>query len=88
MVYDGSRYPYFFTDANSDGVIDQAEGKAIAYNGWTPRSLRTAYNWKLVTADPGNYAHNPAYALELLYDSIEDLSDALGIDLEGLNLLR
>ncbi len=88
MVYDGSRYPYFFTDANSDGVIDQAEGKAIAYNGWTPRSLRTAYNWKLVTADPGNYAHNPLYALELLYDSIEDLSDALGIDLEALNLLR
>ena len=88
MVYEGTRYPYFFTDANSDGVIDQAEGKAVAYNGWTPRSLRTAYNWKLVTADPGNYAHNPIYALELLYDSIEDLSTALGIDLEALNLLR
>lgn len=88
MVYDGTRYPYFFTDANGDGVIDQAEGKAVAYIGWTPRSLRTAYNWKLVTADPGNYAHNPLYALELLYDSIEDLSGVLGIDVEALNLLR
>ena len=88
MVYDGNRYPYFFTDANGDGAIDQAEGKAVRYNAWTPRSLRTAYNWKLVTADPGNYAHNPLYALELLYDSIEDLSGPLGVDMEALGLLR
>ena len=60
----------------------------MAYNGWTPRSLRAAYNWKLVTSDPGNYAHNPHYALELLYDSIEDLSGPLGIDMATLNLLR
>lgn len=88
MVYDGTRYPYFFTDANGDGVIDEAEGKPIAYNAWTPRSLRTAYNWKLVTSDPGNFAHNPPYALQLLYDSIEDLSGPLGTDIQGLNLLR
>ncbi len=88
MVYDGNRYPYFFTDANGDGVIDQAEGSVVRYNAWTPRSLRTAYNWKLVTADPGNYAHNPLYALELLYDSIEDLSGPLGMDMQALGLLR
>lgn len=88
VMYDGTRYPYFFTDANGDGVIDMADGRPIAYDAWTPRSLRTAYNWKLVTADPGNYAHNPHYALELLYDSIADLSGALGIDVDDLNLLR
>ena len=88
MVYDGNSYPYFFTDANGDGVIDQSDGRNVAYNGWTPRSLRAAYNWKLVTSDPGNYAHNPHYALELLYDSIEDLSGPLGIDMATLNLLR
>ena len=88
MVYEGSRYPYFFADANGDAVIDEADGKAVAYNAWTPRSLRTAYNWKLVTSDPGNYAHNPQYALELLYDSIDDLSDPLGTDMENLGLLR
>ena len=88
IVYDGTRYPYFFTDANGDGVIDESEGKPVAYHSWTPRSLRAAYNWKLVTSDPGNYAHNPHYALELLYDSIEDLSGPLGMDLEALNLLR
>ena len=45
-------------------------------------------NWKLVTADPGNYAHNPQYSLELLYDAIADLSGPLGIDMDALNLLR
>lgn len=88
VVYDGTRYPYFFLDANGDAVADEAEGNPITYNAWTPRSLRTAYNWKLVSADPGSYAHNPAYALELLYDSIADLSEALGTDVEALNILR
>ncbi|WP_377506981.1 cytochrome C [Octadecabacter sp. R77987] len=88
MVYDGNRYPYFFADVNGDGVADESDGRAVAYSGWTPRSLRAAYNWKLVTADPGNYAHNPHYALELLYDSIADLSGPLGIDMDALNLLR
>ncbi len=88
MIYDGTRYPYFFADANGDGVIDMVDGSPVAYASWTPRSLRTAYNWKLVTADPGNFAHNPHYSLELLYDSIEDLSEPLGIDMEGLGLLR
>lgn len=88
MIYDGTRYPYFFADANGDGVIDESEGRPAAYTSWTPRSLRAAYNWKLVTADPGNYAHNPPYMLELLYDSMEDLSVPLGTDLQALGVLR
>ena len=88
VIYDGTRYPYFFADANGDGAIDMADGRPVAYASWTPRSLRTAYNWKLVTADPGNFAHNPHYALELLYDSIEDLSEPLGIEMKDLGLLR
>lgn len=88
FVYDGLRYPYFFADANGDGYVDEVDGKPAAYGMWTPRSLRAAYNWKLVTSDPGNYAHNPHYVLELLYDSIEDLSGPLGVDMKRLNLLR
>lgn len=88
MIYDGTRYPYFFSDANGDGVADQNEGRPVTYGAWTPRSLRAAYNWKLVTADPGNFAHNPPYMLELLYDTIEDLSEPLGVSMESLNLLR
>lgn len=88
VIYDGNRYPYFFADANGDGVIDTSDGSPVAYASWTPRSLRTAFNWKLVTADPGNYAHNPQYSLELLYDSIADLSEPLGVEMEELGLLR
>ena len=88
MVYDGGSYPYFFADANGDGLADQAEGRSVAYDTWTPRLLRATFNWKVVTADPGIHAHNPVYALELLYDSIEDLADPLGVEMETLGLLR
>ncbi|MEJ6394589.1 cytochrome C [Gymnodinialimonas sp. 2305UL16-5] len=87
-IYDANRWPYFFADANGDGAVDMVDGDPIPYNAWTPRSLRTAYNWRLVTSDPGNYAHNPQYSLELLYDAMEDLSEPLGIDMEDLDLLR
>ncbi|SDY57931.1 cytochrome c3 family protein [Citreimonas salinaria] len=88
IIYDGSRYPYFFADANGDGAIDQTADGPTAYAAWTPRSLRAAYNWKLVTADPGNYAHNPVYMLQLLYDSIVDLGEPLGVDVEAMGLRR
>jgi len=89
MVYNATRYPYFFTDANGDGMMDEGDdGRALAYSAWTPRSLRTVFNYKLVTADPGNYAHNPAYSLQLLYDSIEDLAEPLGVDMQAMGLLR
>lgn len=88
VVYDGARYPYWFADANGDGMADQADGRAVAYNAWTPRLVRAVYNWKFVTADHGVHVHNPAYALELLYDSIEDLAAPLDVDMADLNLLR
>lgn len=88
LIHDGTRHPYFFADANGDGAVDIAEGGPTVYASWTPRSLRAAFNWKLVTADPGNYAHNPQYSLELLYDSIADLSGPLGLDMKALDLLR
>ncbi|SLN26297.1 cytochrome C [Roseisalinus antarcticus] len=88
LIYDGGSYPYFFADENGDGVADTVDGRGVAYGNWTPRMLRTAYNWKLVTSDPGIYAHNPHYALELLYDSVEDLSGPLGVDMDSLGLLR
>ena len=32
-----------------------------------------AFNWYFITKDPGAYAHNWKYAVQLLYDSYEDL---------------
>lgn len=88
MIYQGDQHPYFFADANADGVIDEAGGKPVVYASWTPRLLRAAYNWKFVTADSGAHAHNPHYAIQLLHDSAEDLAGSLGIDFPGLQLIR
>ncbi len=88
IVYNGARYPYFFADSNGDGLIDEVEGSAVSYNSWSPRLLKAAYNWKAVNADGGIHVHNPHYALELLYDSMESLSEPLDVDFGSLNLLR
>ena len=57
LTFDGR-----FVDQNGD-----------SYATWTPRLLQAAYNYQYVSMDPGSYAHHPQYALQLLYDSIEDL---------------
>ena len=88
MIFDGHQYPYFFADANGDGRIDQADGRAVGYKAWTPRLLKAAYNWKFVTSDGGAYVHNPHYALELLHDSLEDLAQPLGHDVGAWKIER
>ncbi|EPX76669.1 hypothetical protein [Salipiger mucosus] len=88
IVYDGGHYPYFFADANGDGLADERDGSRIKYASWTPRLLKAAYNWKFVNADHGIHVHNPHYALELIYDSAEDLAGQLDTDFASLNLLR
>jgi len=76
IVYDAHSYPYWFADPNNTGV-----GEA-AYNGnFTARLLKAVYNYQVVQKDPGVYAHNPKYVIQLLYDSIEDLDPTLVADL-------
>lgn len=84
MVYDPASHPYFFADHNGDGLADQREGAPVAYASWTPRLLKAAYNWKFVGADAGIHVHNPHYALELIFDSAEDLSAGLGRNLTDM----
>src|SRR5690606_21078998 len=86
--YDGSRHPYFFADANGDGVADQADGKPVPFNAWSPRMLKAAYTWKFVGSAAGIHVHNPHYALQLLHDSMEDLAPRLGVDFPSLGLVR
>jgi len=75
LVYSPTVYPYFFADANGNGAIDEGEGQ---YATWTPRLLRAAYNYQYVTKDPGAFAHNSRYILQVLYDSLADLGAATG----------
>ena len=79
--YDSGTNPYFFIDSDGDGVIDESEAvRDNRYQSWTPRLLKAAYNYQVVQKDPGGYVHNPAYLLQLLYDSIESLSQQVEIE--------
>lgn len=82
IVYAGAVYPYFFTDTNNNGVADKDELRfPNQYRAWTPRLLKAAYNFQFVTKDPGAFAHNPTYTLQILYDSIADLGAKVPVDL-------
>ncbi|MCE1252221.1 MAG: methyl-accepting chemotaxis protein [Anaerolineae bacterium] len=78
IVYSPESHPYFFVDLNQNGQADEDEiNSKNAYKTWTPRLLMAAYNYQMVVKDPGAFAHNPKYALQLLYDSTADLNSKL-----------
>lgn len=75
IVYDSGAYPYFFADTDANGQVDP--GEAVfpnRYASWTPRLLQAAYNYQFAAKDPGAYAHNPHYVVQILIDSIESLT--------------
>ncbi|MEJ2413635.1 MAG: hypothetical protein P8Y34_11700 [Anaerolineales bacterium] len=59
IVYDAHSYPYYFNDAGE------------SYSTWTPSLLEAAYNYQYVTKDPGGFAHNGKYIVQLLIDSVQ-----------------
>jgi hypothetical protein len=74
LVYEPEVYPYFFVDSDADGAADEGEvTQDQRYAAWTPRLLRAAYNYQYATKDPGAFAHNPTYVLQVLYDSLADM---------------
>ncbi len=78
IVYDENSYPYYFIDTNTDGKFEKEEGTSQnMYTSWTGRLLKAAYNYQFSLKDPGAYAHNAKYIIELLYDSIADLNTQL-----------
>lgn len=58
ITYDEHAYPYFFDDTGA------------SYGSWTPALLKAAYNYQYATKDPGGFAHNGRYVIQLLIDSI------------------
>jgi hypothetical protein len=84
IIYADS-FPYFFADTNGNGEPDDDEvAFPNSYKSWTPRLLRVAYNYQFVKKDHGAYTHNADYVLQLLYDSIADLSEQVEIEMEGM----
>ena len=69
IVYDPATYPYFLQDKGNTGQADKDDkGTPIGYANWTPRLLKAAYNYQVSVKDPGAFAHNSRYIIELLYD--------------------
>jgi hypothetical protein len=68
IVYNPAEHPYFFDEAGE------------RYVTWTPALLRAAYNYQYSQKDPGAFAHNSKYVMQVLYDSIQ----AIGGDVTGM----
>jgi hypothetical protein len=78
IAYDSAAYPYFFADTNANGEADEDEANyGNRFVGWTGRLAKAAYNYQTSLKDPGAYAHGGKYIIQLLYDSIEDLNQAI-----------
>ncbi len=81
----GGAYPYSFIDTNKDGQITEDEAAfPNQYKLFTPRLLKAAYNYMFTVKEPGAYIHNGKYVLQLMFDSIEDLSAVSGVTTDSL----
>lgn len=79
------QFPYLFNDTNSDGFLSKEEAAfPNLFVTFTPRLLRTAFNFQFSIKDPAGYVHNGKYILQLLYDAIEDLSAVIDVDTAAL----
>jgi hypothetical protein len=73
-AYNGASYPYWFKDPNMNGAVDPNEKTAMRFDS---KSLRAAFNYQFYQKEPGAWAHNNPYIVQILYDSIEDLGGSL-----------
>src|SRR6185436_8725022 len=89
LCYSEAAYPYWFADTNADGLCSSSEAvTSNAFASWTARLVKATYNYQLATKDPGAFAHNAKYILELLYDSIEDLNLGLTVQVDMSRMVR
>jgi hypothetical protein len=89
ICYDERAYPYFFIDTDADGSCDA--GEAIypnQYASWTGRLLQAAYNYQYASKDPGGFAHNGKYVIQLLSDSIDDLNGVVSAPVDTTAAVR
>ncbi|ACY18745.1 Ig-like domain-containing protein [Haliangium ochraceum] len=88
LCYAADAYPYFFIGGDASGQCSAEEASyGNRFAKWTPRLLKAAYNFQVASKDPGGFAHNGKYIIQLLHDAAQDL--ALGattpIDLDALD---
>jgi predicted CXXCH cytochrome family protein len=89
VCYDAHAYPYWFKDSNGDGACSSDEATAAnGYKSWTPRLAKAAFNYQMSSKDPGAFAHNAKYIMELLYDAITAVNSALVVKIDMVRAVR
>ncbi len=73
LLYDGGSNPYFFVDDGTGKIAKDDKGASVRFLNWTPNLLRAAYNYQYYQKDPGAFAHNGKYVLQVLIDSLKAL---------------
>ena len=77
--------PQWVIDTNGNGIADPDEiNRDNEYPDWTPRLVKATYNFHLVVESAGAFVHNPRYAVQILYDTIEDLANVVPVDMTNL----
>jgi hypothetical protein len=85
----GTSYPYWFKDTDADGSCNAAESAfGNGYTRWTPRLQKAAYNFQMAKVDPGSFAHNAKYIIQLLHDSVNDMNGGLAVPYDTSALER
>ncbi|RKH11471.1 Ig-like domain-containing protein [Corallococcus sp. CA053C] len=85
----GDTHPYWFRDTDKDGTCSAAESVAAnAFASWTPRLQKAAYNYQLSKVDPGAFAHNAKYIIQLLHDSTQSVNQGLAVPFDTSLLVR
>jgi hypothetical protein len=76
VCYNGAAFPYWYKDngaSPNDGICQADETATATFN---PAGLKAAFNYKWSQAEPGAYAHNYEYMVQILMDTILDLNPA------------
>jgi hypothetical protein len=77
------QYPYLFVDTNLNGTLSEDEMVfQNSFSDFSPRLMRAVFNYQFSVKDPAGYVHNGTYILQLLFDSIEDISSVTPVSFD------
>lgn len=63
----------WYKDTDHSGTLEASEVTSSNAAKWDSKGFRATYNYRVWVNEPGAWAHNPRYILQILYDSAEDL---------------
>jgi Big-like domain-containing protein len=89
VCYDEVTYPYWFKDTDANGTCEAGEAtNANKFAPFTARLMKATYNYQVATKDPGGFAHNSKYLIQLVYDAAADVNSVLVSPVDITNAVR